>query len=223
MENRYGTQLRDSIKEIRALVPASETLGFVMAFEFQKLYRKGDKVLEIGCGKGDSARLLLHYTQAKLDLLDISPQMILSCKKNLSEYKKRIHYICADALLYLRKSEPYNIILSSWTIHNFSKKEQKDLLMAMYAKLTTGGSVMFMEKVYPNKSAVKLLDEQQFKRYKYLSPDICREVTTHDKNDTSDKFRMDERPLMKMLKDVGFHRVSIVDRVERDIVVIARK
>lgn len=222
MKNRYGKQLRDYNKEILALNPASETLRLVMAFEFKKLYRTDDKVLEIGCGEGDSAKLLLHYTQAKMDLLDISPQMILSCKKNLSAYKKRLHYICSDALSYLRKSEPYKIILSSWTIHNFQQKDKKELLATIHAKLLSGGAFIFMDKVYPDTGGKALLDNQ-LKRYSYLSAHACREIVAHEKTDYADKFRMNEGVLLKILKGVGFSKISVIDRVERDIVLIAYK
>lgn len=222
MKNRYGKQLRDYNKEILALNPASETLRLIMAFEFQKRHRKGDKVLEIGCGDGDSAKLLLQYAQAKMDLLDISPQMVLLCKKNLLMYKKRVRYICADALLYLRKSEPYKTILSSWTIHNFQQKDKKELFATIHTKLSNGGAFVFMDKVYPDAGGKILLDKQ-LKRYSYLNPRARRDIVAHEKIDYSDKFRMYERSLLRMLKDVGFRKISIVDRVERDIVLIANK
>lgn len=223
MKNRYDHNLRDSIKEIRALIPASETLGLVMAFELRRHIRNGDKVLEIGCGKGDSAKFLLDYTRAKLDLLDISPEMILSCKRNLSKYKKRVRYICSDALEYLKSSMSYNIILSSWTIHNFKKNEQKELLKAAFAKLSPGGSMLIMEKVYPNRSSIKSLDEMQIRRYKYLSPRVCRMITAHDINDHKDGYRIDQGPFLEILKDIGFRKVTIVDRVEMTLVLVAYK
>lgn len=223
MKNRYDHDLRDSIKEIRALIPASETLSLVMAFELGKHYKPGDKVLEIGCGKGDSAKFMLDYTKAKLDLLDISPEMIASCKRNLSKYKKRLHYICSDAFKYLKKCAPYNIILSSWTIHNFKKKEQRDLLKAIYTKLQPGGLLIIMEKVYPNRKSIKALDEMQIRRYQYLNPRVRRMITAHDINDHKDQYRIDERPFIQSLKNVGFRKVELIDRVEMTLVLIAYK
>ncbi|MEN9551786.1 MAG: Methyltransferase domain [Candidatus Parcubacteria bacterium] len=126
MENRYEEELRKNNQAILKLSPANDTLRFVVAQEFNKVYSSGKKVLEIGCGEGDSAKHILENSNASLDLLDISPEMIEESKKNLNQYLERTNYICEDGLSYLNHSESYDIIYSEWTIHNLSGMIKKN-------------------------------------------------------------------------------------------------
>ena len=56
-----------------------------------------------------------------------------------------------------------------------------------------------------------------------LAPRIAKAIIDHEIEDASDDYRMEEAPLFEMLTDVGFRSVEIVDRVERDIVLVGRK
>jgi len=194
----------------------------ITALEFNKLYRLGKKTLEIGCGEGDSARFILENSNAPLDLLDVSKEMVTSAKKNLKPFSKRIKYICEDGLAYLHRAKPYDIIFSEWTIHNFSWKEKTSLFKAIYNNLHSKGYFLFMDKVYPDKGASELLKIQN-RRYTYLKSQDAKDMITHENGDYLDKHRMNESSLVKTLKDVGFRKISIIDRVERDIVLIAQK
>ena len=222
MKNRYDKVLREGNKLILELNTANETLRLVLAFEFKKYYRQGQRVLEIGCGEGDSAKKLLEYSTASLDLLDISPEMIRFSKKNLAKYQKRIRFICEDALSYLQRSDPYDIITSSWTIHNFLWKDKEELLETIYEKLSPNGVFLLMDKVYPNRESKHLL-EIQLKRFVYLPSVVSKEIIAHEKVDYTSRYRMDKKKFITVLKRVGFRKALIMDRVERDAVLVAAK
>lgn len=124
--------------------------------------------------------------------------------------------------MYLKTAEPYNIIYSAWTIHNFTKPDRKRLFTAIYDNLKKGGTFILMDKVYPNKNTKELLDHN-LNRYKYLPPKIAEAIIDHEKIDASDKYRMEEKPLISLLKEIRFKDVRIVDRVERETVFVAQK
>lgn len=222
MKNRYDKELRDSNQQILKLSPASETSRLIVSFEFNKVYRPGKKTLELGSGEGDSAKYILENSKADLDLLDISPEMISLSKKNLKHFSTRTTYICDDALDYLSKSKAYDIIFSEWTIHNFSWKDKEKLLSAIFKNLKPKGWFIFMDKVYPDKGGKELLD-MQLKRYEYLSKKAAKEIIAHEKQDYTDEFRMNEKQFISALKKAGFKSPKIIDRVERDVVIVAQK
>ena len=222
MKNRYGKELRDSNQLILELSPANQTLRTIVALEFNKIYRSGRKTLEIGCGEGDSAAYILHSSTAELDMLDASPEMISISKKRLKQYAKRTSYICEDALTYLERSSSYDIIFSEWTIHNFTWSDKRALFAAIYGNLKPRGWFIFMDKVYPKRGARELL-EIQLKRYNYLPRKATCEIIAHEKQDYLDEYRMDQKQFIAALKKAGFTSPMIIDRVERDIVVIAKK
>jgi len=222
MKNRYGKNLRDFNQHILQLTPANETLRLVVAYEFAKLHTSKKRTLEIGCGEGDSAKYLLENSKANIDLLDSSPEMVALCKKALRNFSQRTTYICEDALTYLEKSSPYDLIFSEWTIHNFSWQEKRELLYAIYNNLKPGGSFILMDKVYQDKNARQSLDVQ-LKRFSYLPKKVAQAIIAHEEQDFQVEFRMSQKQFLSELKKVGFTSVTLIDRVERDVVIVAEK
>lgn len=222
MENRYEGILREHNAEITASCPV-DVMRFVMAHEFQRLYKPGMSVLEIGCGEGDSAEPLLCLTDASMVLLDASAEMIKRCEYRLAQYAVRTDYMCADALEHLRTSPKYDIIVSSWTIHNFLVFERLKLFLAIYERLTEGGTFLLMDKVYPKEGGRELL-ELQCNRYQYLTPVVAEAMIAHEKQDYSREYRMNEEVLLADLRDIiGFRGMKIADRCESLMVLTATK
>jgi SAM-dependent methyltransferase len=222
MKNRYEDNLRLHNLQILELCPAHFTSRTILALELKEIEKEGLRVLEIGCGEGDSAIPILLNTNLHLDLSDISEEMIQKCKQGLDSYKDRISFICKDGLSYLKACDQYDVIFSEWTIHNFNWDEKRELFGAIYNKLNQGGYFLLMDKVYPEEGAKKLFDNQM-KRYEYLDPKARDEIVKHESDDYLPEFRMDEKETIEELKKAGFSNIFIVDRLERDIVLIAKK
>lgn len=222
MKNRYDDILREYNSEILELTPGNQVLHFVLAYHFARLYKPHDRVLEIGCGGGDSTLPLMRVTKAQLTALDVSSEMIRLCKKNLYQYKSRMSYVCEDALAYLQQGHTYDTIISSWTIHNFPWPQKKQLFKAIYNALPRNGYFLLMDKIYGDKVAVSQYKEQTH-RYKLLPPQVAKAILDHEEIDFSAKYRMDEKQTIKELKQAGFKKVEIIDRVTRDVVLVATK
>lgn len=222
MKNRYENNLRKYNAEILKFCPANTTSRYILALELKKSEREGLKVLEIGCGEGDSALPILENTKLDLDLSDISEEMIEVCKQNLASYKDRLTYICEDCLAYLKRCEPYDVIFSAYTIHNFIQDEKIKLFNEIYNKLKPGGIFLLMDKVYPQEGAREQLDHQ-IKRYDYLPSEVKDEMVNHEEQDFLPEYRMHEGDVIDSLSRIGFVDVKIVDRLERAVVLIAKK
>ncbi len=224
MKNRYDNLLEKYNEEIIDLNPYNPILFYVTAFEIAKKYKDGDRVLEIGCGQGDSTVPVLERTGANLDLLDVSPTMIETAKEKLTTYQDRTSFVCEDAYEYLKIADPYDTIFSCWTIHNFPNSERLELLKLAYQNLTDDGMLVIAEKIYPENADLEKMLDHQNKRYRYMTSDKAREeMIAHEIQDTTDLYRIDEDEITKQLKEIGFSRVEIADRVERDAVLVAYK
>lgn len=222
MRNRYHDLLQRYHSEILAVCPYYPALLTVAAAEFARLWKPSYSVLELGCGEGHTALPLLEATEAHITLLDVSEQMIVRCQNTLRRVGSRAYCVRADAFEYLRYARSHRIIYAGWMLHNFTQKARERLLRAIHANLPPGGTFMLMDKVYPGSGTSTLL-ERQLARYRYLPPDVRRAIVAHEREDARDTYRMDERPLRELLKRIGFVDITIHDRVERDIVLTARK
>ena len=226
MENRYADILRDYNQKILELIPANSTLRIVTALELKKALRtKRDKILEIGVGEANSTTYLLELNPGiKIDVLDASKEMIAVAKKRLPH--GRVNFIVEDGLDYLNNYPGlYDCIVSEWTIHNFKWEEKMTLLKAIFAKLAYGGKLILMEKIYPDDEKLgRYLFDLQNKRFSnYLPKEAGDAIVEHEIQDFSEEYRMSTSQTIKVLKDIGFSRVKITDRVEREVVLVAEK
>lgn len=222
MQNRYTNLLQKYNEEILRLTPANETLRLLMALEFKKHYKKGMRVVDLGSGEGHSAKYICEYTDAHLDLIDKSRKMIENSKINLARYAKHCEFICKDASDYLKENEPYDIVLSSWTIHNFKQSEKHNILKTIHDCLRPKGIFLWMDKVYPQSQKRELL-KIQLERFDYLPKSVAKAIKAHELIDFTNSYRMDEKNILNDLRKIGFKKVSLLDRIERDVIIIAYK
>ena len=229
LQNRYDETLRKYNQNIINLGPANQTMRIELALEIKKLLTQNPdtKVLEIGVGEGDSTKdILQHNPGIQIDCLDISPEMIASAKKILGAQSQNINFIQDDAYEFLdkRKNDQYGIITSSWTIHNFPWEEKEKLFAKIFDSLTPDGTMLLMDKIYTdNNIANNYLLRIQNARYKYL-PNIAQEaILNHELQDFGYDYKMKEPQVKNFLYKTGFRTVEFLDRIERDVLLLAKK
>jgi len=227
-ENRYTGKNQEHYSELLDLTPSATTMRVEQACELKKVVkdRTGLKILDLGCGDGDLSKYLLEYNPGiALDCLDVSPEMLNRARDNLAKYGDRVNLIEKDAIEYLKNNDfGYDVINSAWTIHNFRKSEQRDTFQGIHNALNDGGTFLLMEKIYPDdKDLSKKLLNLQLSRYRYLDSGLCSSIVNHELQDYGDEFRMSETESLDMLSDVGFKNIRILDRIERDILLVANK
>lgn len=226
-KNRYDDKLREGNQLILDLTPANYVLRIELSLEVKKLLQdKNSKILEIGVGEGDLTKYVLKENNGiSIDCLDISQDMLDLANENLSKFKDRLNFICADALGFLKENSPkYDLIISSWTIHNFPWSDKLSLFQEIFSSLNFGGKFLLMDKLYPDISEQsKQLFDLQIKRYVYLSEELKNEIIAHEKQDLLDDYRMEETQTINELKKIGFKNIKILDRVERDVLLMVEK
>ncbi|MFH1030416.1 MAG: class I SAM-dependent methyltransferase [bacterium] len=229
MINRFDDKLRESHQLIAVFSHGNRVLRVICAIELKKEFskRKNPRILEIGCGEGDFTEYLMRYNPGfKIDILDISPEMIEAAKIKLALWRENINFICEDGLEFLKNStENYDLIVSSWTIHNFSWKEKLELFKVIRSRLNDGGKLFLLDKIYPdNLREHEKRFEILLQRYQnYLPEDLKREVIAHAKQDFSEDYRMDESKTIKRLKESGFREAKIIDREAEEAILAASK
>jgi ubiquinone/menaquinone biosynthesis C-methylase UbiE len=226
-ENRYNGLLKKYNTDI-VLVTANDPLKVYVTHELRKVLgnKKNARVLEIGCGEWELTKHLLAYTKDTIiDLLDPSRSMLRACKKNLSDTTNRLRYICKDISDYLVHEENYDAIVSSQVIHNFTQSFKQDTFSRIYKALYPGGVYIMTDKVYPDDNALRDdMFEIQNRRYRdYLPPHVAQAIIEHEKQDMSDPYRMEESSTLQTLIDTWFTEAMVIDRIERDVVIKARK
>ncbi len=249
MENRYDGLLREHDTDITACVPGTEYLRRKVAQVYTAHIIRGARAIDLGCGNGKGAVELLQASnkEGALTLLDASGKALVACRSaiiecyrsvskydgafqhkdnrgQLEEIYKAVPLVCSDALTYLRKPKQYYYtVLSSWMIHNLPPEERHDLLRAIFEVLCPGGWFIWMDKIYPDDpTQASALHAAQLARYATLPEEVRGAIVAHENEDFTPDFRLKEEVTLAALKKAGFSRVQVVDRVERDLIVVAR-
>ena len=220
MKNRYDGILRVHNQAITSLGSPLPVLWNVAGYELKRLNTNAH-LLEIGCGEGNSIESILHLTEIKADLLDVSPKMIKIARRRLKKYNKRVQFITQDAYHYLQTSSPYDVIYSSFTIHNFKQNNKDNIFRAIYRSLKKKGIFLLHDLIPEGRDTRRF--EIQINRYKYLPKLVARSIVAHVRKDMTDMFRMEEQKLLPRLRRAGFKEVYIIDRLDREALVIAKK
>ncbi len=229
IRNRFSDNLREHHQLIADFSHGNCVLRVMCAFEIKKEIARKEKpnILEIGCGGGYFTEYLLKYNPGlKIDALDISLEMIEGAKTRLKEWKKNINFICEDGSDFLEQcGKSYDLILSSWTVHNFSWQEKIKFFKNILGRLSKGGKLFLLDKIYTDGFWER---EKRFnlvcERYeRYLTGKLRKEIINHTKKDFSDEYRMEETLIREKLREIGFREIVILDREAEEVILIACK
>lgn len=125
--------------------------------------KKEYRILEIGCGTGVfSEKLLKRFPKAKMDLLDISEEMIEQAKLKLGE-RENLNYIVEDIEEYSPEFE-YDLIFSNATFQWIDDQER--LFDHLNTMLDYGGKIVF--STFGKRTYCELKES-----YEMLGGDFC--------------------------------------------------
>lgn len=110
------------------------------SFLLKQLPKKGNTILDIGCGTGEFSRLLAQRFD-RVVALDLSPNTIALCKKRSQDYGN-LDFQVADIMQWNFPSLYFDAIVSIATFHHFSVE---NLLPNLQNALKPGGKLVILD------------------------------------------------------------------------------
>jgi len=158
---------------------------------------KKTKILDIGCGRAN----IISYLQKKYKFN--SKPIGIDIVKN-KDIKKNIQFRKADAILYLKKKENYDLILIKQSIHFFSKTQINFLLNLIKERLNPRGKLLiFSLNTKSNKiPCFKLMKEklrESLKKDKILLKIIKKNLKKTSENKFSFKVKITKLKYISMI------------------------
>ena len=158
---------------------------------------KKTKILDIGCGRAN----IISYLQKKYRFKN--KPIGIDIVKNKA-IKKNIQFRKADAILYLKKKENYDLILIKQSIHFFSKTQINSLLNLIKERLNPRGKLLiFSLNTKSNKiPCFKLMKEklrESFKKDKILLKIVKKNLKKTSENKFSFKVKITKLRYISMI------------------------
>ena len=218
--NRYATLTADHDAIYRLGSPFGP-LWEIAAYELVKLGYKHGTVLELGGGDGRSALPLLGKLEGKYTIVDEDASMVEKAKKALEGQLHRVALHHADAYTFLESSGFFNVIYESHFVHNIAKDERKPLYDRIFENLHLGGTFVLVDMMSANGDEHFI--EKQIDRYRYLPVEAADAIIAHTREDASEDYLMRIPVVCDDLARAGFPYVKVIDRIERETLIIAQK
>ena len=221
-EQRFSGVLSDEYRLIFDTHPhlpsLQSKLGLAVAEHVDQLSNKRVEVLEIGCGDGYTAEILLDAHPAiSLIALDSEPKMIASANANLSRHVAtgRCNIVEQNALSYLRtcNSDSLPVVASAMTLHNIHVDERNAILAEIFRVLTPGGLFVSADKHVPEPTEQFVhLHKRITSYFDYFlplqKPELLQEWVLHEIDDASPERIMREAETKSTLNSLGFKKIT---------------
>lgn len=148
MENveDFYDQLSSSYTDlIKKCVPRYDELLSNM-FLYLHPYFKPLRILDLGCGTGNlTQRILEHFPDAQIDVLDLSEDILDECRKRFSN-KSNINYLQADFKNMNLPEASYDLVMSSIAIHHVEDPFKFKLYKDVFQSLKINGLFIFADQ-----------------------------------------------------------------------------
>ncbi|MEW6517943.1 MAG: class I SAM-dependent methyltransferase [Thermodesulfobacteriota bacterium] len=105
-------------------------------------------ILELGAGTGLlTAMLAADFVKARFVLIDISGNMLAEARKRLGRYANEFAWVVADYSRLPALGGPFELIISSLSIHHLDERRKQELFARVYAHLAPGGLFVNADQV----------------------------------------------------------------------------
>ena len=150
-----GNEKRDYIRNLfNNIAPRYDFLRMIVFLgQTSKWYRQalqdlelpaGAKVLDVGCGTGESTRFLSQfYPGIEVEGMDLSAGMLAVAKT----MDTQSNYFEGDVCSIPRENETYDLVITAFTFRNFPEREKS--LQEMLRVLSPGGRLLILDHFHP--------------------------------------------------------------------------
>jgi len=169
-------------------------------------------ILEIGCGTGNLTKLILQkYPESTIHLVDISKNMIDSCKNEFKSFDN-IKYYCNDFRELDNNIPDCDLVLSSISIHHITDDEKKILFKRVHGKLTLNGAFCYSDQFSSFDDEIYKKNISLWKRESMQKGSNQKEWDMWMKHQDDHDYHAPLGEQSKWLGDAGFKNVECVWR-----------
>tara|TARA_B100000989_G_C19526138_1_gene466949 strand:+ start:687 stop:1430 length:744 start_codon:yes stop_codon:yes gene_type:complete len=116
-------------------------------FHFLKLNSKNSKVLDYGCGIGNSLKRVIEYNPQKITGIDISEVSIKKAKDCIQDLASNVELLVDNCEKTKFKDDTFNIVYGTGILHHLNIKT---CLEEIHRILKPGGKFLFIEPLGTN-------------------------------------------------------------------------
>jgi len=211
---------------VRGAIPAAD-LQLAILEKIVRLWCEAPaNILDLGCGDGILGRLLLDiFPQARGVFVDFSDPMLEAARAKLAEDRMaiiiKVDYGEPDWVEHVRKFQPFDLVVSGFSIHHQPDARKKTLYAELFELLGTEGVFLNLEHVASRNPAGKRLFDEFFidhlHAYHFQSdPETTREAVAADFYARPDKKENILAPVdeqCRWLEEIGFSDVDCFFKV----------
>lgn len=196
-----------------------------------KNFRKDENlnILEIGFGSGITTEIILEARKECEDnivVVDNDDFMKKQIENNKNVNPKKITIEINNVIKYLEEydNNPFDIVVSGYTIHNFTKQQRERLYELLYQKMSNNSIFINADKIAPDDDAERIeslkyrvdkyIDYLKTHSDKYL---LIEEWVSHYIKDQSDNIVMKKTDTINTLIKKGFSENNIKIKVPEGI------
>lgn len=206
IQEQFNAVARDYDKQRRLFIPCFDDF-YGVAVENLTLETDSPLLLDIGAGTGLFSEMVLKkYPQARIELIDISSDMLQIAKERLASYPE-VTFTIADINDIQPGNNKYDAIISSLAIHHLADKDKKNLYQKIFCGLKPAGIFMHAEQVLA--SSEHLLEVYHTT---WLNKITKSGLSAKEIEMGLERVKLDKRTPLEMqlawLKEIGFANVD---------------
>jgi tRNA (cmo5U34)-methyltransferase len=167
VKQHFDLKYYDYDNLIRKLIPRYAHLHQVVLDQLKFPKNKPLRVLDLGIGTGQTAlEILQRFSEAHIDGVDISKQMLAQGKARLKQFENRVTYAHKDMAAFIPK-HTYDACVAVLSIHHLHERQKQKLFKTVYKALKPGGVFVIGDLIrFPTQKETKQ-KELLWKRYIY--------------------------------------------------------
>lgn len=172
------------------------------------LFKKPLNWLDVGCGTGKMAELILENTAInKLVLCDNSIQMIEIAKKRV--HNKKVEFI-HSSIDHMDRHNAFDVVTAVQVFHYFQREERINAIKKSYKALKSKGIFITFENFAPYSEMGKVLFLKRWKEYQLSQGKSYEECETHISRYGKTYFPITISEHLDVLNQCGFTNTEII-------------